>query len=234
MNKKILALIGFIALTGCAVPSGSPQTPTATAAVPPAPSATSTLISTETLTPSPIGFTAIPTLTPPSTPISSSFCADPQVIAVIDSLKSSMLASNGALLGSLVHPARGMDVRYFRDGNVITYTSEQAKFLYETTFEASWGNEPGSGLPKKGSFHDVVVPDLVEAFNRPYTLHCNELRHGGATYEVVFPYEGNFYAVFFAGTDEFGFLDWHTWAIGIDYVNNKPYIYALIQFFWEP
>ncbi|HLA06349.1 MAG TPA: hypothetical protein VJ022_02820, partial [Anaerolineales bacterium] len=72
-----------------------------------------------------------------------------------------MLKSNGVLLSSLVHPSRGMDVRYFRDGNVINYTPEQAKFLFETTFEADWGNAPGSGLPKKGAFHDVIVPELV-------------------------------------------------------------------------
>ena len=34
--------------------------------------------------------------------------------------------------------------------------------------------------------------------------------------------------------DANGFLDWHTWAIGIEYVDGKPYIYALMQFFWEP
>jgi hypothetical protein len=145
-----------------------------------------------------------------------------------------MLSSDGALLSSLVHPTRGMDVRHFRDGKVINYTMEQAKFLFETTFEADWGNEPGSGLPKKGAFHDVIVPDLVEIFNQAYTLHCNELKHGGATYELQYPYEGDYYSVFFAGTEANGFLDWHTWVVGMAYENNKPYIHALMQFFWEP
>jgi len=235
MQKKILAFLGFIALTGCALPVAAPQPPTETATVPPAPSATSTFISANTPAFTPIGFTAIPTNTSTSTPPPVvSFCTDPQVTALINSLKSSMLASNDELLSSLVHPSRGMEVRWVRYGNVITYTSEQAKFLYETTFEANWGDEPGSGSPKKGSFHDVIVPDLVEVFNQPYTLHCNDLKHGGATYELVWPYPGNFYAVFFAGTDEFGFLDWHTWAIGVDTVNGKPFIYAMMQFYWEP
>lgn len=234
MLKKILAFLGFIALTGCTLPVATPQAPTGTATVPPAPSATSTFISTGTPAFTPIVFTALPTNTSTSTPAASSFCTDSQVTALINLLKSSVLTSNGELLSSLVHPSRDMEVRWIRYGNVITYTPEQAKFLYETTFEANWGDEPGSGLPKEGSFHDVIVPDLVEVFNQPYTLHCNELKHGGATYELEFPYNGNFYSVFFAGTDEFGFLDWHSWVIGIDYVNNKPYIYALMQFFWEP
>ena len=234
MIKKTLALVGFILLTGCTLPVAAPQTPTETDIVPPAPSATSTFISTATPAFTPIGFTPIPTNTSASAPAPSTFCTDPQVTALINSLKSSVLISNGELLGSLVHPSRGMEVRWVRYGNVITYTPEQAKFLFETTFEASWGDEPGSGLPKNGSFHDVIVPDLVEVFNQPYTLHCNELKHGGATYELEFPYDGNFYSVFFAGSDQYGFLDWLTWVIGIDYVNNKPYSYALMQFYWEP
>jgi hypothetical protein len=145
-----------------------------------------------------------------------------------------MLTSDGELLSSLVHPSHGMDVRYFRDGNAINYTPDQAKFLFETTFEADWGSEPGSGQPKTGAFHDVIVPALVQIFNQPYTLHCNELKHGGATYNPVFPYEDDFYSIHYAGSDQYGFLDWNTWVVGISYENNKPFVYALIQYFWEP
>ena len=145
-----------------------------------------------------------------------------------------MLTSNGEILSSLVSPVRGMEVRYVRNGNAITYTQEQAKFLFETTFEANWGPEPGSGIDKVGPFHDVIVPKLVEIFNQPYTLHCNELKHGGATYELEWPYQGGFYAVYFPGTDQYGLLDWHTWVVGVAYENDEPFIYALMQFFWEP
>jgi len=156
------------------------------------------------------------------------------VTALIDSFKTAILTSDGPLLSSLVSPSRGMDVAYFRDGTVITYRPEHAKFLFETTFEVDWGTEPGSGELKSGSFHDVVVPELASIFNQPYTLHCNELTHGGATYELTWPYEGEFYSVHFPGTQANGNLDWHTWVMGIEYVSGKPYVYALIQFFWEP
>jgi len=156
------------------------------------------------------------------------------VTALIDSFKSAALKSDGPLLSSLVSPARGMDVAFFRDGTVITYDQEHAKFLFETTFQVDWGAEPGSGAAKKGSFHDVVVPKLKESFNQSYTLHCNELSHGGASYELKWPYQGEFYSVYFPGTEANGNMDWHTWVMGIEYVNGKPYIYALMQFFWEP
>jgi len=233
-NTKTLStlLIGLALLMSCASPA-TPAPPTPTQAV----FVTSTFITTGTpfpLTLTPAVITPLPGVTPTATPNISNICTDAQVTALIDSLKSAVLKSDGPLLSSLVSPTRGMDVAYFRDGTVITYDPEHAKFLFETTFEVDWGAEPGSGAAKKGSFHDVVVPELVKAFNQPYTLHCNELKHGGATYELEWPYQGGFYSVYFPGTEANGFLDWHTWAVGIEHVNGKPYIYALMQFFWEP
>ena len=135
MNTKTLSiiLIGFTLLVACTLPSTPvPQTPTLLAFP------TSTLfIATSTpvsltvspgaVTP-PAGTTAIPATNP------SSICNDPQVTALIDSFKSAVLKSDGPLLSSLVSPARGMDVAFFRDGTVITYDQEHAKFLFETTF----------------------------------------------------------------------------------------------------
>lgn len=243
MNIRLIMpilLMGFTLLTACASPNPATPTQAPAATVTLLPPATGTLTTTETLSPStpttsPGGITAVPTptLSIPS-PVTSNICGDPQVTALIDSLKTAMLKSDGPLLSSLVSPQRGLDVSYFRDGTVINYRPDQAKFLFETTFEVNWGPAPGSGQDKVGSFHDVVVPELVKAFNQPYTLHCNELKHGGATYELEWPYEGGFYSIYFPGTEANGFMDWHTWAVGIEHVNNKPYIYALIPFFWEP
>ena len=232
-------LIGLVLLSACA-PSTAALTPTL--ALPATATLTTLTAPTTVATGTPIlltntpngsgGSTAIPTLTPP--PVAVDICADPQVTTLINSLKTAMLNADGALLSSLVSPSRGLDAANFRDGNVINYTPEQAKFLFETTFEVNWGAAPGSGADKIGSFHDVIVPELVKAFNQPYTLHCKELKHGGATYEVSWPYQGDFYSIYFPGTETNGSMDWHTWAVGIEYVNSKAYIYALIPYFWEP
>lgn len=229
MKLVLSLLLGFALLVGCASPPTQP---------PPA-TATPTLFVPATtqlpLTLPPGGATPDPNLTPtPGLPGGPNICLDPQVIGLIDSLKAAFLNSDGLLLSSRVSPPRGMDVAFFRDGTVVNYTPEQAKFLFETTFEVNWGAEPGSGIEKVGAFHDVVAPELVKAFSQPYTLHCNELKHGGATYELVWPYEGNFYSVHYPGTQANGFLDWNTWAVGIEYVNNEPKVYALMRFFWEP
>ena len=224
-------LVGLFLLTGCSFSATTFPTPTLPATVP------MVFITTETPSPIPPIATAITVFTPTAPPmpaVSANVCTDPQVITLIDSLKRAMLNNDGALLSSLVSPTNGMEVRWVRYGNVVTYTSEQALFIYETTFEANWGDEPGSGMPKKGAFHDVIVPDLLKVFNQAYTLHCNELRYGGASYDVRWPYDKDFYSIYYAGTEQYGYLDWHTWVAGIEYVDGKPFIYALMQFFWEP
>ena len=233
MNNKLISvlLIGIFLLSGCSLSFSTLPTPTSTAAP------TLAFITTETRLPVPQD-TAAPAITPTAIstsipPVAANVCIDPQVTALIDSLKKSMLNLDGPLLSSLVSP-NGMEVRWVRYGNIVTYTREQASFLYETTFEADWGDAPGSGAPKLGAFHAVIVPDLVKVFNQQYTLHCNEIRHGGASYELQWPYKKDFYSIYFAGTDANGLLDWHTWVVGIEYVDGKPFIYALIQYFWEP
>ena len=235
MTPKVLLtfLLGLTLLAACASPATLPPPTPTFIALP-----TSTLLigtpPTTALTPG--ASTPLPGVTvtgiAPTNP--STICGDPQVTALIDSFKTAILTSDGQLLSSLVSPSRGMDVAYFRDGTVITYQPEHAKFLFETTFEVDWGAEPGSGATKRGSFHDVVLPELVRVFNQPYTLHCNELKLGGATYEPVWEYQSEYYSIHFPGTPENGNMDWHTWVMGIEYVSGKPYVYALIQYFWEP
>ena len=235
MNTKVLLtfLLALTLLAACASPATQPPPTPTFIALP-----TSTLLigtpPTAALTPG--ASTPLPGVTvtgvAPTNP--STICGDPQVTTLIDSFKTAILTSDGQLLSSLVSPSRGMDVAYFRDGTVITYQPEHAKFLFETTFEVDWGAEPGSGAMKRGSFHDVVLPELVRILNQPYTLHCNELKLGGATYEPVWEYQNEYYSIHFPGTPENGNMDWHTWVMGIEYVSGKPYVYALIQYFWEP
>ena len=158
MNSKLVStlLIGCFLLTGCSFSFSTLPTPTPSAPTP------LTFISTETPAPIPqvtaapiFTSTAVDTITPPA---AVNICTDPQVTTLIDSLKKAILTSNGGLLSSLVSP-NGIEVRWVRYGNVIKYDQDQAKFLFETKYEADWGAEPGSGQNKTGSFHDVIVPE---------------------------------------------------------------------------
>ncbi|HEX8992999.1 MAG TPA: hypothetical protein VF784_15060, partial [Anaerolineales bacterium] len=163
------------------------------------------------------------------------FCADTQATTLIDNFKKALKTSDGTLLASLVSPTHGMDARLYRDGRIVNYDTQHAKFLFETTFSVDWGAAPGSGQETMGSFHELIIPDLLDVFTRSYSLTCNQVQVGGTTYQATWPYSGiNFYSVYFPGTTAKGNMDWHTWLLGMHYVNGSPYLYAIMQFKWEP
>ena len=236
--RIVTIVVLSLVLTACGSVPAAPETPTplifVTETLPVITTATTSPLTVVPATPATGDATAVPAFTPTAPVSSANFCQDSQVTALIDTLKKAVTTADGSLLASLVSPTSGMDVAFFHNGNVINYDQEHAKFLFETTFEANWGAHPASGQEKVGSFHDVVVPELVKIFNQPYTLHCNELKYGGASYPVTFPYKKDFYSIYFPGTEANGNMDWNTWVAGIEYVNGKPYLYALTQFFWEP
>jgi len=201
---------------------------------------TSTLISPPTLvaTNTVVASTQIPATSASSvsaTQISpADFCADPQPQGLINNFKSALQTSNGSLLASLVSPLHGMDARLYRNERVVNYDQQEAQLLFDSTDKIDWGAAP-SGLETKGSFNDVIVPALLKVFNKDYTLDCDKVQVGGAAYKATWPYAGiNFYSVYFAGTPNNNNLDWRTWLIGMEYVKGQPYLYAIMQFFWEP
>jgi hypothetical protein len=209
--------------------------------VPPSSTPAPTQAAASTLTPVAVVTTAAPRSTPaagnPSAtvPAPAAFCADPQVPNLITNFKSALQASDGALLSSMVSPDHGLDVRFFRNGNVVNYDQAHARFLFDSTYVADWGPAPASGLEKKGSFHEVVLPELLAVFGANYNLTCDQVQVGGATYKAAWPYAGvNFYSAYFPGTPDHNSLDWRTWLLGVEYVNGRPYLSALVQFFWEP
>ena len=122
-----------------------------------------------------------------------------------------------------------------RDGRVVNYDQEHAAALFESTYVVDWGNAAGSGLPIKGSFRDLFVPDLEDVLSKPNTAKCNQIQAGGTTYSIQWPYNGiDFYSLYYPGSAGYGSLDWHTWVIGIHFVDDQAYLYAITQFKWEP
>ena len=236
MRPSRLALLGtcmiLVGSTACSL-ALTAATPTPTSQ--PRPKPTSTTQSAATASPA---AAATPTTAPSSAVAAaspSSFCSDNRVSVLIGNLKSAVLTSNGPLLASLVSPTHGMDARLFRNGRVVNYDSEHAKFLFVSTFVVDWGLAPASGLDTRGSFHDLVLPALVDVFSTNFTLSCDQIQVGGTTYRATWPYTGiDFYSAHYPGTAANGNLDWHTWLVGVDYVGSKPYLYAILQFFWEP
>ena len=241
--SSICVLATACTLPGIAAPTATPlilPTPIVlpATAVPASPTAlTIPTLALATGDPVPAGAQGIATRAVYSKQVISSaeFCADSQPTTLINTFKQSLQSSNGPLFASLISPVDGMQARLYRDGRVVTYDRTHAKFLFETTYSIDWGIAPGSGMLRSGPFHETILPDLLDVFNRDYTLGCNQLQVGGTTYQPVWPYNGvNFYSVYSPGTQANGNMDWHTWLLGMDYVNNKPYLSAIMQLKWEP
>lgn len=229
--KIFFPVLILLILVSCSIPVDAPPPLTALP----------TVASQPALTAAP-AFTPIPLLTQVATslPTSSSntatsFCDDSRARDLIASFSKAIANKDGALLSSLVSPATGMDVRFYRNGNVVNYDVQHAKFVFETTFQADWGLAPGSGQSTLGSFHDLILPSLQAVFTSNAELLCNQIKIGGASYNPVWSYQGmNYYSVYFPGTDQYNGMDWQTWVVGMDMSSGGPMLAVLMRFAWEP
>lgn len=168
---------------------------------------------------------------------SSTFCSDARVATLLNNLKSALVNSNGQLLGSLVSPVHGLDLRLWRYGTAANYSLEEAAWVFLSDYVVEWGAAPGSGDPTSGTFRTQPLPRLQEVFSANYTLHCNDTLDLATFSLDPWPPEYanvNFYTVYKSGTEQYGGLDWRAWIVGVEYVQGNPTLFALIHFQWEP
>ncbi len=166
----------------------------------------------------------------------ATFCADGRVNTLLATLGTALQTSNGTTLASLVSPAHGVAVRLWRYSDPIVFDQEHARWVFDSTYSHDWGAAPGSGLDSNGSFHDEVLPNLLDVFNASYSLTCDSL--GTATQYSSDPWpveytNMNFYTVYKPGTPGVE-LDFRYWLVGVEYVQGQPTLFALIHFAWEP
>lgn len=239
--KKILCLLLGLTLTACFAPVDAPPPPTSIFSATPQPAVPTLTVASATSAPDVP--TSLPTVSLDDVPalltsvpenFNPEFCLDTRAMQLLSDLQTSIRDRDGERLASLVSPSTGVGVRFIRAGNVITYF-DNIKFIFETTYQADWGLGAGSGEPVKGSFQDIVLPSLDLVFESNSAVTCNELKVGGATYVPEWPYTGmDFYSIHFPGTDEFGGLNWETWAVGMVREEGKPMLAALVHYVWEP
>jgi len=165
------------------------------------------------------------------------FCTDPDILFLLEDFKIALENRDGHLLSKLITPTHGLDLRYYRYGTLANYTPAEAAWAFKSDYAVNWGNEPGSGFEKIGTFSEIPLPMLQEVFGANYELYCNEAGIAATFAPESWPFEYkniNFYQVFKAGTEQYAGMDWRSWLVGVEYVEGEPYLFALIHFQWEP
>jgi hypothetical protein len=165
----------------------------------------------------------------------STFCADAKVTTLISNFVSAMKNSDGEMLAGLVSPVHGMLVNLWRGGITIPFFPEYARWMFTSTYSHNWGPDGARGEDAIGSFHEVVLPKILEVLNATYTTTCNDASHTGAILEPWPATYANigFYSLYKPGTPGVD-LDWRTTLVGVEYVQGQPYVFAVINYQWEP
>ncbi len=163
------------------------------------------------------------------------FCSDQRVNTLLDNLSQAVNKKDGELLKTLVSPAHGLSLYYWRGGRVANYTPEEASWVFQSTYQVNWGSGP-SGMDDIGTFSDYPLPALQEVLNdEKLELQCNDASSASMYVEPWPQIYSNvrYYALYKPGTPDVD-LDWEIWLAGVEYVEKEPYLFALIRFVWEP
>jgi hypothetical protein len=160
------------------------------------------------------------------------FCADTRIASLIEQLKGSMNQSNGGMFSALTSPLRGVNVHLWKYAAPINFTQATAGNVFTSTEAYNWGGGP-RGQPDIGTFVQIIQPKMLDTLNAPnMETYCDNLTKVFPLSDP-WPYHNvRFYNLYKPASSEV--FDFRTWLIGIEYINNQPYLYAMINIVWEP
>jgi hypothetical protein len=161
------------------------------------------------------------------------FCSDPQVTAVLSSFGEAILGRDGRALAALASPRRGLIIRHDWWNPEVIVPPQDVSGIYFNESVYDWGESDTPGSPVEGTFDQVVWPLLADVFGGESEVTCNSLRTGMTTGEVRWPGEYtnlNFYAFYRPAADPGSQLTWHTWAVGMEYVDGRPWVTVLVHY----
>jgi hypothetical protein len=154
------------------------------------------------------------------------FCEDARTLGIIDALKAAIANQDGEALAELLHPFRGLRLR-FGSSNEVMLTAEEARSFFTSSESYDWG------IGGRGSIRSVLVPPLEKDLLGATDLVCGELVGGGGAGTLQLPFEYqpvNFYTLHRPVADGGAPGDWGSWVVGIDYWQGQPYLAFLVHF----
>ena len=136
-------------------------------------------------------------------------------------------------MAALVSPTHGVNVRLWAHSPDTNFSTTTAQNVFSSTDAYNWGGGP-SGIPDVGSFKDIIQPKLLEVLNAPnMETYCDNLTK---VFNISnpWPYQNIHYYNLYKPATSSNSLDFRTWLIGFEYINNQPYLYAMVSIVWEP
>ena len=170
------------------------------------------------------------------------FCADARVGALLDQFVMAVRAQDGGALATLISPTHGLLINRAPGSGAVVAVRDAGEIagLFRSEFEYEWGADVASGQAVTGSFKAKLLPELLDVLGASSTRFCNSLQVGqglGATSaQIAWPYDYaalNFVALH-RPAPEAQPMDWRTWVVGVDYVNNAPFVSLLLEYYWTP
>ncbi len=159
------------------------------------------------------------------------FCGDGRVPTLLEALRASIANRDGQSLQALVSPRRGLTVRFDWWNPEVSYRASDVANVMGSDSPVDWGTQL-SGGPITGSFKEVVLPRLDEVAIGEISRGCSETLIGPTLREARWPSEYtnlNYYALHRPAEATGSEYAWTTWLVGVEYVDNQPYVSHLVQ-----
>jgi hypothetical protein len=118
-------------------------------------------------------------------------------------------------------------------GPGINFTQTTAKAIFTDTTSYNWGGGP-SGIADVGTFSTEVKPNYLDALNAANREKYCDVLTKVFPLSDPWPYHTiRYYNVYKPATPGIDF-DFRTLLIGVEFINNQPYLYSVITIVWEP
>jgi hypothetical protein len=159
------------------------------------------------------------------------FCVDSRVLPLLDALRTSIAAGDAQGLQALVSPRRGLTIRFDWWNPEVSYRPSEVLTLMGSDTSVTWGTQQAGG-EITGSFKEIVLPRLNEIAAGDIQLGCNEILIGPALRDIRWPAEYstlNYYALYRPAEATESQYSWRTWLVGVEYIDNQPYVSHLVQ-----
>ena len=163
---------------------------------------------------------------------SATFCGDSAVKTLLTDLGTAIKETNGTALAALVSPKHGLDIRLVSNNTPVNYPTTDAATVFTSNAVQNWGPALGSDATKvSGTFADVMQPKLLEVYQSNYESTCNTAGKIVSPANISWPSAYatvNYYTLYKPASGETD--KWRAFMVGVEYIEGKPYVFALVNF----